>query len=149
MAEYRLASGTLTAAALAANSNYLLSNFPIQSDQISSQVNPWESLTDDGTTYPRRARYVTLGNMRQRGDGFWQFQWVWDYITEGMAAYLYGAFFGIYDSGLVTVKTRLETGSFQTYNCTMLYPVPDENFQHGYLGLEKFTLRFVGGIVAA
>lgn len=145
--DYRLAPGTLTASAL--TTAYALSAFPIQTDQISNNSYPWHLLDDEGTTFPYAARYVDMGVSGQRADGFILFQWKYKYLTEGMAAYLESTFFGIYESALVTVRTRLHTGVCQTYNATLLRPNPNEHFKRGDMGLQDYLLRFTGCRVAA
>lgn len=144
--DYRLALGTLSAAAL--TTSYLLSALPLQSDQLSTLVNPWDLVGDDGSTFPRAARYVTMADGSQRADGFIQWDWVFPYWTEGMVAYFENAFFGIYQSALVTARTRTHTGVYQTYNATLLRPIPNEHLGHEYLGVSNYRLRFLRALVA-
>lgn len=148
-AEYRLGVGTLSTATIEGSSSYLLENFTVQSDQISALIHPWGPPSDEGTTYPRFARYVIAADLSQRADGFIEFNWVLPYLTEGMLSYIEAQIWGSAQSALVTAKTRKSNGVFDVYNATALRPIPDEHYERGYKGVENYLIRFVGGSEAA
>ncbi len=152
--EYRLANSIITASALNANPSYQLDNFPLQSDQISLYVWPWGPPKDTITTYPAYARYTVMDDRgTQRGDGFTEWNWGFQYLTEGMVTYMNSQFFsgGALQSPC-TVKTLSEDGSFHVWTANVLKPRPpgpngQGDFVRGYAGVEDYILRFIGGVL--
>lgn len=155
-AEYRLAFATITKAALEADSSFLLENWPLQTDQYSKNLYPWGPPSDNGTTYPRYAKYVPLLDQTIRPDGFIQFNWSLPYLTEGMVDYLENGTATIYDnptfdgysSRAVTVKTLCKDGIFRVYHA-VAWAASEEgtDFIRGFQGVENYILKFRKGVV--
>lgn len=148
--EYRLAFSTISKATLEGSPSYLIENFPVQSDQVNDT--PWTPPIDNGTLYPHLARYTQTADLTQRGDGYWLFNWVLPYLTEGMVGHLEnGPLYACNWCGAlwaaVTVKTLCKDGVFRVYNAYALVPVEEgSHFRRGYLGVEDYLIRFVHGV---
>lgn len=148
---YRLAVGWISKAALEANDAYLLSAFPVQSDQFSVYINPWFCIDDANSRFPAYTRYGQYSNTTQWSDGPTTFAWSLKYLTEGMVLYLEGLLWGglgMYpdtatQSSAVTVKTRRADGLFSVFQGYANKPVPDQNYKRGYRGVEDYRITFV------
>lgn len=148
--DYRIAWGQqISKTALNANNAYLWQAYPLQADQFSLYTYPWSLPKDDCTTFPAYQRYTLMADqVTYRGDGFIQFQWCFQYLTEGMVAYVDSLGWSFYPFSGCTVQTRLEDGTFQAYWVTAVKPRPDQELKRGYYGVEDYTIRFYGGVVA-
>lgn len=152
--EYRLAVGWLTKAAIEADDDYLLTNFPLQADQVSLFANPWGP-PDDTTTYPTFTRYGQFSNTQQWSDGGVTFEWSLPYMTEGMIEYLEGLIWGgsggLYansavQSEQVTVKTLKHIGEFGVYQLYANRPIPNRSYRRGSRGVEGYRIAFTAGV---
>lgn len=142
--EFRLASGWITAAALNAGAYLLDTDFPIQSDQ-SPFLQPWGPPIDHKEMYPRRQRAKVNADFSQTFDGFWQWDWVLAFLTEGMVSYFETTFYPYFTgSTLVTAKTIKRNGVYGVYQGTMLYPEAPEYYDPSERGIENYKLRFRG-----
>lgn len=146
--EYRWAVGFITAAALDANDAYLLTNFPLQLDQLSRLVIPWGPPEDGDTQYPARTAYGEYGDQTQWSDGPLKFMWSLAHLTEFMVTYIenYGWSGGL-ETKPSTVKTLKHNGAFGYYHCYANKPQgPNVGFKRGYQGLDFYKIPFVGAI---
>lgn len=150
---YRIALGWITKAALEASAAYLLTNFPLQADQVSIYVNPWGPPDDKYTTYPAFTRYPQASDQTQQSDGPINFDWGLTYFTENMVAYWEGLIFGglgMYPDATtqtyqVTAKTRKHNGEFGVYQCYINRAIPNQGMQRGNRGVEAYINKFVQG----
>lgn len=141
--EFRLSAGWITAAVLNASSSFLVQNFAVQSDQ-NPWSQPWGPPIDHKTMYPRRQVSTVNEDFSQTLRGFYQFDWIFAYWTEGMVSFFESTYFAGAGSGLVTVKTILRTGVYEEFQGTMLYPNEEELFDPSERGIENYKLRFRG-----
>lgn len=147
---YRLATGWITPTALISNDAYLLTAFPVQSDQPSIFLVPWGPPSDNGTSYPAPLRYGEYSDQTQWSDGGFVFQWTLAYVTELMLAYLYTTFWPLgIESNQVTVKTRMDSGEFAIFHCFANRPRRNQDYRRGYRGVEDLVIRFVSGVLVS
>lgn len=147
---YRQAIGWITLAALEANDAYLLTSFPVQSDQFSIFANPWGP-PDDFSTYPANVRYGQYSSQQQLADGAVTFTWDLAYFTEVMIQYYEGLTWGgvgMYpnattQSTAVTVKTRKHNGLWGVYQGYANRPIPNQSYKRGFRGVENYRVPFV------
>lgn len=150
--EYRLAVGWITKAAIEASDTYLLTAFPVQTDQLSVFINPWGP-PDDFSSYPAFTRYGQYSDTQQWADGPITFSWDLAYLTEDMIEYIESLVWGgvgLYITATtqavaVTVKTRKHYGDFGVYQCYANRPIPNQSYKRGYTGVENYRMPFVGG----
>lgn len=102
MSEYRLAAGTLTAKELEADDNYLVSNFPLQSDMPASFI--W-GIAEAGAVRRYTRRVTSLSGV-DGGFGYTNTTIQFSMLTPGMIAYLDTTFFSTSLTADVTIKLR-------------------------------------------
>ena len=146
---YRLAPSWISVATLEGNDAYLLTNFPLQSDQISLSLNPWGPPSDDITTFPAFTRYGAYASQRQWADGPVNFDWGLKYLTEIMQYYAenlwFGAGFAVQDTPC-TVKTRraADSNAFAVYQGYLARPKPNQGYKRGVRGVNDYIMHFTG-----
>jgi len=149
---YRLAPGWITKSALEANDAYLLTNFPVQSDQISSFLNPWGPPSDD-SSFPAYTRIGQYSNTTAWVDGPITFFWIIPYMTESMVAYWEGLLFGgigMYPDAVtqfypVTAKSRKSNGEFGVWQAYANRAQPNIDYKRGFRGVDNYKQVFAGG----
>jgi hypothetical protein len=141
---YRLAVGTLTVAALQANSAYIVENF------TKSGSETWYVQTN-GLIQPGTRRTVSLtGQVTNYGNYTlppWQFL-----ISKSQADYLDTSIFGGLPSVAVTIQTfDVYRDTWRCFNCTMVQPdlsTDDANQVNDYW-FNLATYRFINATLAA
>jgi hypothetical protein len=152
--EDRIGVGWISKATLEGSDSYLLTNQPVQADQISITRNPWGPPADHLTTYPVYTRTGQFSSTTQWADGPLIFDWGWGYFTELMLKYWENLLFGgtgLYaNSGVqnaqVTVKTMISNGDFIVVQCYANRAAPGVDYKRGYRGVEDYRQHFVGGV---
>lgn len=145
MNTYRLALGTLTAAALQANPAYIVRNFPRLNGEN------W-SVTTMALVNPGVTRVRVWGNgvaeMGNTAISSWSLL-----ITYNQTDYLETTFFQGAPSAAVTIQTlNLYKGAaWEVYNCFMVRPVFVEGnvVQKSNTTFDKFRIDFLPGTLAA
>lgn len=122
----------------------MLQEFPVQSDQ-NKWSNPWGPPADNKEMYPRRAASSLNEDFSQSLRGYWMWDWVIAYWTEGMWSYFDTTFFNGAGSALVTAKTIKKDGTYGVYQCVLLYPNETDFYDPSERGMENIKLRFRKG----
>lgn len=142
--DFRWATGLVSAATLNGSDTYLVENTTLQSDQGAAK--PWLP-PDDRSTFPVSARIEVYLDGSVIEDGYVEFEWHWEYLTEGQLDYIVDTFFG---SGIwsknMTVKTFLPDATYTVYQVHAHRPVPNRDFEAGDNGYRNVFLRFKRGV---
>ena len=147
---YRIANSWVSVSTLEGSSAYLLTAFPVQSDQFSANVNPWGPPADDITTFPQYTRYGQYASQGAWADGPVSFDWGLKYLTEIMQYYfenlMWGSDFGV-QTIPATIKTRraADTNAFAVYQGLLNRPKPNVDYKRGVRGVNDYIIHFVGG----
>ena len=142
--QYFIATGTITKAALIANSAYNLE----AGAYYLSAIDPLRCIPDQELTMrPRKARITVMADgITIKKDGDWIFNWGFKYMHNTTFQWWLLTYLGsTLDSKAVTVQTMMDTGLYDAFQCTILRPVIGENSKPGANGLEDVVWRFVAG----
>lgn len=148
---YRLAPGWISVATLESSDSYLLSKFPLQSDQISLLLNPWGLPDDTLSTWPAYTRYGQNSDTTAWADGPVTFRWGLIFLTEIMQYYfenlIWASDFAVQNAP-VTVKTRraADSNGFAVYQAYATRPRPNVSYKRGVRGVRDYLIDYVGGV---
>lgn len=142
----KIITGTVASSSL--TDTYLVTAFPVQSDQ--NDACPW-IIDGSGTTTPTAARISTNADLSRSDDGFYSWAWRMVYMTFGMVNYWNTALLpaGAW-SAPVTVLTYDENNLAVYLNATIWrpnFPGPDAQYAPG--GWGNVIWRFNAGTIIA
>lgn len=142
--DYQLAAGNISKSTLQGSATYTISSFALASDM---GTRAW-AIPGDDSTFPQPARIVRTADGNSRADGYYEWTWVWDYLTEGQLAAL-DTLLSWTDSAwssACTVQLRMPDGGFDCYQAIAHRPEPRslKRSERGFVGV---SIRFTNGVL--
>lgn len=143
--DYRLAFSTISKATLLASSAYNIENFPIQADQTNPGLG-WTEPIRDRTKRFIYDRVTVNADKSITGDGFFKFDWGFEFWTEDQMGYILDTAFGganVYGSLSipVTAQTFAETG-YVCFHALLARPIWGTHYQTQDGGYDNILLNF-------
>lgn len=142
--DYQLANGNIAKATLQGSATYTITSFAAASDM---GTRGW-TIPGDSSTFPQPARIVRTADGNSRADGYYEWVWVWDYLTEGQLAAL-DTLFSLSDtvwSAACTVQLRMPDGGFDCYQAIIHRPEP-RSLKRSAVGFVEVSFRFTNGVL--
>lgn len=143
--DYQIAAGNIAKATLQGSATYTIETFALASDMGGSKR--W-TVPGDDSTFPQPARIVRTADGNSRADGYYEWVWVFDFMTEGQLAAL-DTLLSWSDSAwsaACTVQLRMPDGAFDCYQAIAHRPEPRalKRSERGFVGV---SIRFTNGVL--
>jgi hypothetical protein len=141
--DYRIRSGIHAVGDI--TTTYKITNFATQTDQSGM---PWMAPNAFRTVTPIQAQVVQTLDMAAHADGFYTWQWAFDYLTNDMLGYWFTTYLAAsVKSATVTVKTFDATDTAVHLTGVLLRPESGQHMEVQQGGWQNVIMRFIKGVI--